>query len=82
SKTQYSITQTPDTIQPGYGIWNASIALVGDKDGHRWSLRGIVKNIADKHYSTFLAYGAVAGLSRFVPRDNDRYFGLTGSIDF
>jgi iron complex outermembrane receptor protein len=82
SKTQYSITQTPDTIQPGYGIWNASIALLGDKDGHRWSLRGIVKNIANQHYSTFLAYGAVAGLSRFVPRDNDRYFGLTGSIDF
>ncbi|HUD91706.1 TonB-dependent receptor [Sphingobium sp.] len=82
SKTQYSITQTPDTVQPGYGIWNASIALVGDRDGHRWSLRGIVKNIADKHYSTFLAYGAVAGLSRFVPRDNDRYFGVTGSVDF
>ena len=82
SKTQYSITQTPDTIQPGYGIWNASVALVGDKDGHRWQLRGIVKNIADKHYSTFLAYGAVAGVSRFVPRDNDRYFGVTGSIDF
>jgi iron complex outermembrane receptor protein len=82
TKTQYSITQTPDTIQPAYGIWNASIALAGDNDGHRWSLRGIVKNIGDKHYSTFLAYGAVAGLSRFVPRDNDRYFGVTGSIDF
>jgi iron complex outermembrane receptor protein len=82
TKTQYSITQTPDTIQPAYGIWNASIALLGDNDGHRWQLRGVVKNIADKHYSTFLAYGAVAGLSRFVPRDNDRYFGVTGSIDF
>lgn len=82
SKTQYSITQTPDTIQPGYGIWNASIALLGDRNGQRWSVRGIVKNIANQHYSTFLAYGAVAGLSRFVPRDNDRYFGLTGSIDF
>ncbi|MGB3928547.1 MAG: TonB-dependent receptor [Sphingobium sp.] len=82
SKTQYSITQTPDTIQPGYGIWNASVALLGDQNGRRWSLRGIVKNIADKQYSTFLAYGAVAGLSRFVPRDNDRYFGVTGSIDF
>ncbi len=82
TKTQYSITQTPDTIQPAYGIWNASIALVGDKDGHRWSLRGIVKNIADKHYSSFLNYGAVAGLTRFVPRDNDRYFGVTGTAQF
>ena len=82
TSTQYSITQTPDTIQPAYGIWNASIALVGNNDGHRWQLRGIVKNIADKHYSSFLAYGAVAGLGRFVPRDNDRYFGVSGSIDF
>lgn len=82
TRTQYSITQTPDTIQRAYGIWNASIALLGDNQGQRWSLRGIVKNIANRHYSTFLAYGAVAGLSRFVPRDNDRYFGVTGSIDF
>ena len=82
SKTQYSITQTPDTIQPAYGIWNASVALLGDSGDRKWQIRGVVKNIADKHYSTFLAYGAVAGLSRFVPRDNDRYFGVTGSIDF
>lgn len=82
SKTQYSITQTPDTIQPGYGIWNASIALVGKQDGRNWEIRGIVKNIADQHYSSFLAYGAVAGNMRFVPRDNDRYFGITGSFDF
>ncbi|PTQ10006.1 TonB-dependent receptor [Sphingomonas oleivorans] len=79
SKTQYSITQTPDTVQSGYGLWNASIGLVSD-DG--WQIRGIVKNIADKHYSPFIGYGAVAGVSRFVPRDNDRYFGVNASIDF
>ncbi len=39
-RTQYSITETPDTIQPAYGIWNASIALAS---GDRWELRGLVK---------------------------------------
>jgi hypothetical protein len=50
--------------------------------GESGSLSDIAKNIANRHYSIFHAYGAVAGLSRFVPRDNDRYVGLTGSIDF
>ena len=78
SDTQYSITQTPDTIQEGYGIWNASIGIVAD----RWSVRGVVKNITDTHYSPFIAYGAVAGVSRFVPRDNDRYFGVNAGFNF
>jgi iron complex outermembrane receptor protein len=77
--TQYSITETPDTIQPAYGIWNASIALASED---HWEIRGVVKNIANKHYSPFIAYGAVAGVSRFVPRDNDRYFGVNANIDF
>ncbi len=46
TKTQYSITQTPDTIQPAYGIWNASISLVVARNRH------------------------------------DRYFGVTGTVDF
>ncbi|WP_294061807.1 TonB-dependent receptor [Sphingomonas sp.] len=78
-ETQYSITQTPDTIQPAYGIWNASIALVHEG---KWQVRGVVKNISNTHYSPFISYGAVAGVSRFVPRDNDRYFGVNASFDF
>jgi iron complex outermembrane receptor protein len=77
--TQYSITQTPDTIQPAYGIWNASIALLNES---RWEIRGVVRNILDNHYSPYIAYGAVAGVSRFVPRDNDRYFGVNANINF
>jgi iron complex outermembrane receptor protein len=77
--TQYSITQTPDTIQPAYGIWNASIALLNEG---RWEVRGLVKNILNEHYSPFIAYGAVAGVSRFVPRDNDRYFGVNANFNF
>lgn len=79
SKTQYSITQTPDTIQPAYGLWNASIALIG---GERWELRALVKNILDQHYANTLGYGTTAGVVRYVPRDNDRYVGLNARIRY
>jgi iron complex outermembrane receptor protein len=79
--TQYSITQTPDTVQPAYGIWNASIGLVSDA-GKGWEIRAVVKNITNQHYSPFLSYGPVAGVSRFVPRDNSRYVGLNANLNF
>ena len=80
TKTQFSLAETPDTIQKAYGIWNASVALVGLQNG--WTVRGVVKNIANQHYSTAVAYGALAGVVRFVPRDNDRYAGFTIRKDF
>ena len=79
-KTQYSLAETPDTVQKAYGVWNAGVALLGVDNG--WSVRGVVKNIANQHYSSFAGYGSVAGLVRFVPRDNDRYWGLTARKDF
>ena len=80
TKTQFSLAETPDTVQKAYGVWNASAALVGLENG--WTVRGIVKNIANQHYSTAVAYGALAGVVRFVPRDNDRYAGLSVRKDF
>ena len=79
SATQYSLTQTPDTIEPGYGLWNASVALIG---GDRWEVRALVKNILDRHYSNYRGYGTTAGAVRFVPRDNDRYFGVNARTRF
>ena len=72
SKVQFSINQTPDTIQDAYGIWNAGIALTGFR-GFR--LSAIVKNIANRHYATTLTtFGT--GVVRYVPRDDSRYFGF------
>ncbi|TVV76839.1 TonB-dependent receptor [Sphingomonas solaris] len=83
SKTQYQLDQRPDTIQPAYGIWNASIALVGKGDAGAWQIRAVVKNIADRNYSSFLLQsGAGNGLVRFVPRDAARYFGVNVATDF
>ena len=78
SETQYMITQTPDTVQPAYGILNASAGLIHD----RWSVRLMARNLTNTHYSPFIAYGAVAGVSRFVPRDDARYFGINAAFGF
>ncbi|WP_332908831.1 hypothetical protein [Sphingomonas mollis] len=80
SKVQYSLAQTPNTIQPAYAIWNASIALVRPGDG--WQLRAYVKNITDSSYASFLGNGTFAGTVRFVPRDDRRYAGLLLRKDF
>lgn len=78
TETQYSINQTPDTIQPGYAIWNASIG-VASHDG--FQVNFLVKNITDKSYSNYLqTFGS--GLARFVPRDDRRYVGVNLHKEF
>ncbi len=74
SKTQFSLAETPDTVQKAYGVWNASVALVGLENG--WTVRGIVKNIANTRHAAGVGYGALAGVVRFVPRDDRRYGGI------
>jgi iron complex outermembrane receptor protein len=80
SAIQYQLSETPDTIQPQYGIWNASIGLVGTTQG--WSARLLVKNITNQHYSSYLSHGDVFGVVRWVPRDDDRYFGVNLRKEF
>jgi iron complex outermembrane receptor protein len=79
SPTQFVLSQTPYTVQPAYGIWNASLALVAD---NKWEIRGVVKNILNTHYSNGLGDGTTAGFVRLVPRDNDRYFGVNARYSF
>jgi iron complex outermembrane receptor protein len=81
SATQYQLSETPDTIQPAYGIWNASVGLIGTQY-RGWSARVLVKNILNQHYSSYLSHGDLAGLMRWVPRDDDRYFGVNLHKDF
>ena len=82
SETQYSITQTPDTIQPAYTIGNASIAVSGYAGFGDWQLRAFVRNFADQDYMAALQYGAAAGAAAFIPRDDQRYFGLSARVHF
>ena len=78
TNVQYSINETPQTIQGGYAIINGYVGIDSD-DG--WQLRVLVKNIADRFYSSYLAYSANY-LQRFVPRDDHRYFGISIHKEF
>jgi iron complex outermembrane recepter protein len=79
TKEQFSLTETPDTVQPAYGIWNASVAFATPANG--WKLTGFVKNITDRYYALVIAQGTNARW-RNVPRDNGRYFGVALRKDF
>ncbi len=79
AKQQDSIAQTPDTIQPAYGIWNASISLT-DKMAD-WDARLVVRNIANQHDHTIIGE-ANGGLIGTVPRDFSRFFGIAIRKDF
>ena len=81
TKVQYDLSELPDTIEPGFGIWNANVTLANSEAG--WGLSFLVKNILDRHYASYLqASGATAApgtpgyVIRWVPRDDSRYVGV------
>ena len=80
SAVQYSLSETPDTVQPAFGIWNASVGLIGTKGG--WQVRALGNNLLDRSYSEALAPGSLGGIVRFVPRNDHRYFGINISKAF
>lgn len=79
SKTQFDLFQSPDAIQGAYGIVNASIALSSPVNGWRIALVG--KNLANKSYATNLV-ASTGYVTRAVPRDDERYFGITARKEF
>lgn len=81
SKQQYDLLQSPYTIQGAYGILNGSVALSSPVGG--WRLAFLVKNLTNKSYATNLV-AATGGtyVTRAVPRDDQRYFGINLRKDF
>ena len=79
SKTQFDLFQSPDAIQGAYGIVNASIALSSPVGGWRIALVG--KNLANQSYATNLVT-STGYVTRAVPRDDERYVGLTARKEF
>jgi iron complex outermembrane receptor protein len=77
----------PDPVQralgtiPGYSLVNAQISLVEPDD--KWKLTFQVRNIFDEAYAAAIINGGVSGAYRYqIPRDADRYWGVTGKINF
>jgi len=88
TKEQYDLSESPDTIQGAYGIWNADIALENLDDS--WRVTLLAKNLLNTHYSSYLQSGGAAAapnalssyVYRWVPRDDGTYFGINLHKDF
>ena len=85
SMINYDIDQTPLARQPGYGLLNASLVFADLNDKYELSLMG--RNLTDKFYTDFItpvgngvAAGSYARLQ--IPRDAERYFGVSFTAKF
>jgi iron complex outermembrane recepter protein len=77
---------TPDPIIrraaqiDGYGIVNASLALIDSNDKFKLTL--IARNLFDQSFAATIVSGGPSGAYRYqIPRDADRYFGITAKIN-
>ena len=78
---------TPDPVVrgagfiKGYGIVNASLAILDSNDS--WKVTLVARNLFDTSYTAAIAGGGPSGAFRYqIPRDADRYFGLIAKINF
>jgi iron complex outermembrane receptor protein len=78
SKVQYDLAQSPDAIQPAYGILGASVGIASAQG---WRVALIGRNLGNKSYAAFLQNSGT-NINRYVPRDDQRYFGINGRYEF
>ena len=78
SKTNFDLQQQPDSFQGAFGILNARVALQSTAG---WTFAVVGRNLADKSYST-LIFNAGNSINRYVPRDDQRYWGANFRYDF
>ena len=78
---------TPDPVVrnagliKGYGIVNASIALVDADDKYKITL--VARNLFDQSFASTIVGGGPAGSYRYqISRDADRYFGVIARVNF
>jgi iron complex outermembrane receptor protein len=65
----------------GYAIVDLTAALVDPNDG--WRVAFQVKNLFDKSFASSIVSGGPGGSFRYIiPREADRYFGVTAKINF
>jgi iron complex outermembrane recepter protein len=69
------------TTVDGYATVDANIAFVDPDDAWRVSL--FVKNLFDKSFASSIISGGPGGSYRYIiPREADRYFGVTATLNF
>ncbi len=77
----------PDAVQrqlgtiEGYGLVNLSAGIVGADDG--WRITAQVRNLFDQSFAAAITNGGPGGSYRYqIPRDADRYYGVTARVNF
>lgn len=80
SRTQFDINQNPNAFQSAYAIWDAGITVRTDDD--KYSLSFLVKNLTDKHFVIQRIPNGTSFMRQITPRDAERYFGVTGRVNF
>jgi iron complex outermembrane receptor protein len=82
--TQFDLAQNPRTIQPAFGILDATIGL-GTQD-ERVTASFFVENITGENYATAIFQDFVTGFSpniiQFRPKEADRLFGFAVRVKF
>jgi iron complex outermembrane receptor protein len=69
------------TTIDGYGILDLSAALVDVEDRYRVTF--LVKNALDQSFASAITSGGPGGSFRYIiPREADRYFGVTARVNF
>lgn len=80
SKTNFDINQNPNAFQSAYAIWDAGVRVSTSDD--KYSLSFIVKNLTDKQFVTQRIPNGTSFMRQITPRDAERYFGITGRVNF
>jgi iron complex outermembrane recepter protein len=69
------------TTIPAYGLVDLTAGIVSSDD--RFRVVAQVKNLFDKSFAAAITSGGPGGGYRYlIPREADRYFGITGTIKF
>lgn len=66
---------------PSYGLVNLSLGVSDPEDRYRLTFQ--VRNLFDESYAAAITNGGPGGSYRYqIPRDADRYWGVTGRVNF
>lgn len=69
------------TVIDGYGLLDLSLGVSDREDRYRLTFQ--VKNVFDTSFAAAIVSGGPGGSFRYIiPREADRYFGVTGRINF
>jgi iron complex outermembrane receptor protein len=81
SQFDASLANRLGTTIDGYGIVDVSAALVDTDDRYRVTFQ--VKNLFDQSFASAITSGGPGGSFRYIiPREADRYYGITARMNF